>query len=49
MAEALNRMGLRLRTVVKAKLQKKIAETDAIVANMEKKTNKRQQRRASNS
>ena len=30
MAEVLNRMGFRLRKVVKAKPQKKIAETDAI-------------------
>lgn len=47
MAEVLNRMGCRLRKVVKAKPQKKIAETDAIFANIEKKTNKRRQRRAS--
>jgi hypothetical protein len=33
--------------VVKAKPQKKIAETDAIFANIEKKTNKRRQRRES--
>src|SRR5262245_52776275 len=38
MAEVLNRMGFRLRTVVQAKPQKKIAETDAIFDNMEKKT-----------
>ena len=37
MAEVLNRMGFRLRKVVKAKPQKKIAETDAIFANIEKK------------
>lgn len=36
MAEVLNRMGFRLRKVVKAKPQKKIAETDAIFANIEK-------------
>ena len=48
MAEVLNRMGFRLRKVVKAKPQKKIAETDAIFANIEKKTNKRRQRSASN-
>jgi hypothetical protein len=48
MAEVLNRMGFRLRKGVKAKPQKKIAETDAIFANIEKKTNKRRQRRASN-
>ena len=40
MAEVLNRLGFRLRKVVKAKPQKKMAETDAIVANMEKKTTK---------
>src|SRR5262249_42209769 len=38
MAEVLKRMGFRLRKVVKAKPQKKIAETDAIFANIEKKT-----------
>src|SRR5499433_2438201 len=37
MAEVLNRMGLRLRKVVKAKPQKKIKETDAIFDNMKKK------------
>ena len=36
MAEVLNRMGFRLRKVVKAKPQKKIAETNAIFANIEK-------------
>jgi hypothetical protein len=41
MAEVLNRMGFRLRKVVKAKPQKKIAETAAIFANIEKKTRKR--------
>ena len=41
MAEVLNRMGFRLRKVVKATPQKKIAETDAIFANMEKKTTQR--------
>jgi hypothetical protein len=40
MAEGLNRMGFRLRKVVKAKPQKKIAETDAIFAHIEKKTRK---------
>src|SRR4029450_4760916 len=45
MAEVLNRMGFRLRKVVKAKPQKKIAETDAIFANIEKKTTKRRHRR----
>ena len=48
MAEGLNRMGFRLRKVVQAKPQKKIAETDAIFANMEKKTSKRQQRSRAN-
>lgn len=48
MAEVLNRMGFRLRKVVKAKPQKKLAETDAIFDNIEKKTRKRQPRRASN-
>ena len=48
MAEGLNRMGFRLRKVVKAKPQKKIAETDAIFDNIEKKTSKRQQRSRSN-
>lgn len=38
MAEILNRMGYRLRKVVKAKPQKKIAQTDAIVDNIKKKT-----------
>jgi hypothetical protein len=38
MAAVLNRMGCRLRKVVKAKPQKKSAETDAIFAHMEKKT-----------
>jgi Rhodopirellula transposase DDE domain len=37
MAEVLNRMGYRLRQVVKAKPQKKIKETDAIFDNMKKK------------
>jgi hypothetical protein len=41
MAEVLNRMGLRLRKVVKAKPQKMIAETDAIVEKIEKKTKQR--------
>src|SRR5262249_6170274 len=47
MAEVLNRMGFRLRKVVKAKPQKKIAETEAIFANMEKKTRKPRPRPAS--
>jgi hypothetical protein len=48
MAEVLNRLGFRLRKVVKAKPQKKIPETDAIFDNIEKKTTKRRQRRGSN-
>ena len=48
MAAVLNRMGFRLREVVKAKPQKKIAETDAIFANIEKKITKRSQRTTSN-
>ena len=40
MAVVLNRMGFRLRKVVKAKPQKKIAETDAIITNLTKKTTK---------
>jgi hypothetical protein len=38
MAEVLNRMGYRLRKVLKAKPQKKITETDAIFDNIKKKT-----------
>jgi hypothetical protein len=37
MAEVLNRMGYRLRKVVKAKPQKKIKETDAIFDSIKKK------------
>jgi hypothetical protein len=37
MAEVLNRMGFRLRKVVKAKPQKKIQETDAIFDNIKKR------------
>ena len=48
MAEVLNRMGFRLRKVVKAKPQKKIKETDAIFDNIKKKTSKRRHRKASN-
>ena len=48
MAEVLKRLGFRLRKVVKAKPQKKIAETDAIFANIEKKTKRPQPRQASN-
>jgi hypothetical protein len=40
MAAVLNRMGFRLRKVVKAKPQKKSAETAAIFANLAKKTTK---------
>jgi hypothetical protein len=40
MAEVLNRMGYRLRKVVKAKPQKKIKETDAIFDNVKKKMSK---------
>jgi Rhodopirellula transposase DDE domain len=42
MATVLNRMGVRLRKVVKAKPQKKSAETDAIFANLKKKMSTRQ-------
>lgn len=48
MAAVLNRMGFRLRKVVKAKPQKKIAKTDAIFANIAKKITKRSQRPTSN-
>jgi hypothetical protein len=48
MAEVLNRMGFRLRKVVKAKPQKKIAQTDAIFGNIEKKTKTRRHRTMSN-
>src|SRR5580765_5677409 len=41
MAAVLNRMGFRLRKVVNAKPQKKIAETDAILKNSERKTKRR--------
>ena len=41
MAEVLNRMGFRLRKVLKAKPQKKIAQTDAIFDNVQKKTTRR--------
>jgi hypothetical protein len=37
MAEVLNRLGYRLRKVVKAKPQKKSKETDAICDNIKKK------------
>jgi hypothetical protein len=48
MAEVLNRMGFRLRRVVKAKPQKKIKETDAIFDNMKKKIRKPWHRKAPN-
>ena len=48
MAAVLNRLGFRLRKVVKAKPQKKIAATDAIFTNIEKKTKRQQLRQASN-
>jgi hypothetical protein len=37
MAEVLNRLGYRLRKVIKAKPQKKSPETDAIFANLKKR------------
>jgi hypothetical protein len=48
MAQVLNRMGFRLRKVVKAKPQKKIKETDAIFDNIKKKMPKRTKRATSN-
>jgi Rhodopirellula transposase DDE domain len=48
MAAVLNRMGFRLRKVVQATPQKKIAETDAIFDNIEKKITKRSPRTTSN-
>lgn len=48
MAEILNRMGYRLRKVVKAKPQKKLPETDAIFENIKKKTSRRVPRIRSN-
>ena len=48
MAEGLNRLGFRLRKVVKANPQKKIAETDAIFTNIEKKTRRQRSRHTSN-
>ena len=47
MAEVLNRMGYRLRKVVKAKPQKKIAQTEAIFANLKKKTTRTRTRQES--
>lgn len=48
MAEVLNRLGYRLRKVVKAKPQKKIKETDAIFDNIKKKMMKPCHLKASN-
>ena len=48
MAEVLNRMGYRLRKVLKAKPQKKIKATDAIFDNIKKKTVEARQRNRSN-
>src|SRR5919204_5171785 len=48
MAEVLNRLGFRLRKVVKAKPQKKIPETDAIFDNVKKKMRKPSHRERSN-
>jgi Rhodopirellula transposase DDE domain len=47
LAEVLNRMGYRLRKVLKAKPQKKIPETDAIFANLKKKPRRAKLRQAS--
>jgi Rhodopirellula transposase DDE domain len=41
MAVILNRLGFRLRPVIKSKPLKKVPETDAIIANVQKKTMKR--------
>jgi hypothetical protein len=48
MAEVLNRMGYRLRKVLKAKPQKKLKATDAIFDNIKKKTAQEKQRNTSN-
>ena len=48
MAEILNRLGYRLRPVVKAKPHKKLPETDAIFDNIKKKTAQPVPRRQSN-
>jgi len=40
MAVILNRLGFRLRNVVKSKPLKKVPQTDAIFANVKKKTGK---------
>ena len=48
MAKVLNRLGFRLRKVVKAKPHKKVQETDAICDNIQKKTSKQLPQRVSN-
>jgi hypothetical protein len=48
MAVGLNRLGFRLRKVIKAKPQKKSAATAAIFDHIEKKTNKRWPRSRAN-
>jgi hypothetical protein len=48
MAAGLNRLGFRLRKVIKAKPQKKLPETDAIFDNIKKKTTKPSPRKVSN-
>jgi hypothetical protein len=48
MAGVLNRMGYRLRKVVKAKPRKKLKEIDAIFDNIKKKTTRRWRRATSN-
>jgi hypothetical protein len=48
MATVLNRLGFRLRKVLKAKPQKKIAQTDAIFDNIKKKPRKRRLQATSN-
>jgi Rhodopirellula transposase DDE domain len=45
MAVIMNRLGFRLRNVVKSKPLKKVLETDAIFANVQKKTRKRSEPR----
>ena len=47
-AEVLNRLGYRLRKVVKAKPRKKLKETDAIFDNIKKKTTRRWRQATSN-
>ena len=48
MAEVLNRLGFRLRKVVKAKPQKKLKETDAIFDNIKKKMPRPSHQKGSN-